>query len=55
MKEHLAGGGLVLYNSHYRKKNAGEFQKFLDLCRCIFTDMDTIIEYRFSRIIIMVK
>lgn len=51
LKKILAAGGLILYNSHYRKDNPSEFIQFLDTCKKIFPKIEEVFAYRNNRVV----
>ena len=49
----LAGGGLIVYNSHYHSDLNSEFEDFHHLCTKIFTEVEILISYPYSKILLL--
>ena len=51
LKKLLGKSSLVLFNSHFSKERKKEFEKFYHECKKIFSAVDVIIKYKYSRIL----
>ena len=53
LQKSLGQSGFAVYNSHYRPENPGDFSGFYEYCRQIFPKASVLVEYPFSRIILL--
>lgn len=52
LKKLLKENGSILYNSHYEKGNEEDYQNFLKVCKKQFLQVEEILKYPYSRILL---
>lgn len=53
IKDNLTSNGIIIYNSHFIPESPGEFEKFHLLSKNYFKNIEIIVSYRFSRILLL--
>lgn len=51
--DNLTSNGIIIYNSHYIPENPEEFEKFQQISKIFFKNVEIIVSYRFSRILLL--